>query len=136
MSATSNAVRAGLLATMAITAAASLAGTADARTATAKPNLVASSSAAGKYTVKNTGTVAAGQFSIQVHGTFEYGSNYRVVTGLNPGQSITVTLKKTYCGGVAPTVDITADVLAQISESSEGDNYVQIAQKEDCSGGA
>jgi VCBS repeat-containing protein len=127
-------VRAGLLAGLALAAA--ITATADASSKTAKPNLVASTSAAGKYTVKNTGSVAAGQFTIQVHGTYEYGANYRVVTGLTPGQSITVTLKKTYCGGVAPTVDVTADILGQISESSEADNYVQISQKQDCSGSA
>ena len=80
--------------------------------------------------------MAAGGFTIEVHGTFEYGSNYKIVTGLTPGQSVTFTLKRTYCGGVAPTVDITADILLQINESSEGDNHVQIAEKESCSGGA
>jgi hypothetical protein len=132
MFATSIAVRASLLASLALAAA--VTGTADARQAAAKPNLVVSSTSAGTVKIKNTGSVAAAGFTVEIRGTFEYAANYKIISGLNAGQSVVITLARKYCGGVAPTVDITADYFYAVTESSEGDNFIQIAEAESCSG--
>jgi hypothetical protein len=134
MFATSIAARAGLLAALALAAAVTT--SADARSAANKPNLVVTSSAPGSFTVTNTGTGTAAAFSVSVRGTFEYKTRHIIVNGLGPGASGTYSIKAKYCGGVAPTKDIQADEGYVITETSEGDNFRQVAEAEDCSGGA
>jgi hypothetical protein len=131
MSARSTAVRASLLASLALAAAVTTSAA-----ATKKPNLVVTSSAPGSFTVTNTGAGSAATFSVSVRGTYEYKTRHIIVNGLGPGQSGTFTIKATYCGGVAPTKDIQADEGYAITETSEGDNFLQVAEAEDCSGGA
>ena len=136
MSATSIAVRASLLASLALAAA--VTGSASARSAkVSKPNLVVSSSAPGSFTVTNTGLGSSAAFSISVRGTFEYKTRHILVNGLGPGASGTFTIKATYCGGAfVPTKDVMADELYAITETSEGDNFLQVAEAEDCSAGS
>ncbi len=115
------AVRASLLASLALSA---VAISADAQPAPLRPNLVASSTADGSFTVTNTGPVAAGSFKILV--AFEYGGaeyDTLVVKGLPAGGSVVGSV-----GAGCEAMRVTADSGGKVAETNEQDNRVRVLQ--------
>ena len=125
MSIASTAIRASLLASLALAA---VAAGADARPASQSarslPNLVASSSADGSYTITNTGAAAAGNFKILI--AYEYAGipyDTLVVKGLPAGGS--------FHGSVGPgcaLMIVGADARSKVAESNELDNTAEVQQ--------
>jgi hypothetical protein len=123
------AVRASLLASLALAAVATSAGARPASQSARSPlpNLVASSSADGSYTITNTGSVAAGSFKIV---TFEYTGaiiDTLVVKGLPAGGSVHGTT-----GAGCLPIGVSADAKNKVAESNEKDNTV-VVQGSGCS---
>jgi hypothetical protein len=126
MSARSTAVRASLLASLALAAVATSAvGNPPAQL---KPNLKASSTARGYYTITNIGTAPAAAFKVKV--TFEYGGAHWVdsVGGLDAGQSVTILAGRSCEAGYT----VEADSSHTVAEISEVDNTVHVDPMTTC----